>query len=121
MARPSRTVDDMPPGLEFEFRMRVQVGAPLDQGDWVTDLKTADWALVSKQCATLLGKRSKDQRQFVADTPLVEIIEDMERGLMDRFLVALLGGEAVALRRLDLAEALQHQVAVRSRPSSPDT
>lgn len=32
----------------------------LDQGDWVTDLKTADWALVSKQCSTLLGKRSKD-------------------------------------------------------------
>lgn len=24
----------MPPGLEFEFRMRVQIGAPLDQGDW---------------------------------------------------------------------------------------
>jgi hypothetical protein len=24
----------MPPGLEFEFRMRVFVGAPLDQGAW---------------------------------------------------------------------------------------
>jgi len=24
----------MPPALEFEFRMRVQIGAPLDQGAW---------------------------------------------------------------------------------------
>ena len=24
----------MPPGLAFEFRMRVQIGAPLDQGTW---------------------------------------------------------------------------------------
>ena len=24
----------VPPALEFEFRMRVQVGAPLDQGTW---------------------------------------------------------------------------------------
>jgi hypothetical protein len=24
----------MPPALEFEFRMRVQIGAPLDQGTW---------------------------------------------------------------------------------------
>ena len=32
----------------------------LDQGDWVTDLKSADWAAVSKQCSALLSKRSKD-------------------------------------------------------------
>lgn len=32
----------------------------LDQGDWVTDLKTADWAGVAKQCSVLLSKRSKD-------------------------------------------------------------
>jgi hypothetical protein len=24
----------IPPGLEFEFRMRLQIGAPLDQGAW---------------------------------------------------------------------------------------
>ena len=34
----------------------------LEQGEWVTDLKTADWALVERQCAALLRQRSKDLR-----------------------------------------------------------
>ncbi|MDO8067153.1 type VI secretion system protein TssA [Janthinobacterium sp. SUN206] len=34
----------------------------LDQGEWVTDLKEADWAFVLQRCATLLGEKSKDLR-----------------------------------------------------------
>jgi type VI secretion system protein ImpA len=39
--------------------------ASLDQGEWVTDLKTSDWFSVSRQCGTLLRTRSKDLRLAV--------------------------------------------------------
>lgn len=39
--------------------------ASLDQGEWVTDLKTADWFAVSRQCGQLLSTRSKDLRLAV--------------------------------------------------------
>lgn len=39
--------------------------ATLDQGEWVTDLKTADWFAVSRQCGQLLSTRSKDLRLAV--------------------------------------------------------
>jgi type VI secretion system protein ImpA len=32
----------------------------IEQGAWVTDLKEADWKFVAKQCAALIGSRSKD-------------------------------------------------------------
>ncbi|KAB8051451.1 type VI secretion system protein TssA [Janthinobacterium sp. FT14W] len=34
----------------------------LDQGEWVTDLKEADWAFVQRRCAALLAEKSKDLR-----------------------------------------------------------
>ncbi|MFC3551863.1 type VI secretion system protein TssA [Lysobacter cavernae] len=34
----------------------------LEQGEWVTDLKTADWPVVASQCGKLLQQRSKDLR-----------------------------------------------------------
>jgi type VI secretion system protein ImpA len=37
----------------------------LDQGEWVTDLKEADWDFVVKRCAALLGEKSKDLRLAV--------------------------------------------------------
>lgn len=37
----------------------------LDQGEWVTDLKEADWDFVERSCANLLGTRSKDLRLAV--------------------------------------------------------
>src|SRR4051812_33943532 len=37
----------------------------LDQGEWVTDLKEADWDFVVKKCAALLETRSKDLRLAV--------------------------------------------------------
>lgn len=39
--------------------------ATLDQGEWVSDLKTSDWFSVSRQCGTLLRTRSKDLRLAV--------------------------------------------------------
>jgi type VI secretion system protein ImpA len=39
--------------------------ATLDQGEWITDLKTADWFAVSRQCGQLLNTRSKDLRLAV--------------------------------------------------------
>jgi type VI secretion system protein ImpA len=36
--------------------------ATLDQGDWVTELKSADWNGVMRQCGDLLESRSKDLR-----------------------------------------------------------
>lgn len=37
----------------------------LEQGEWITDLKYADWTSVSKACAHLLRTRSKDLRLAV--------------------------------------------------------
>jgi len=37
----------------------------LDQGEWVTELKEADWDFVVKRCAALLGNTSKDLRLAV--------------------------------------------------------
>ena len=37
----------------------------LEQGDWVTDLKSADWPAVAAQCTRLLQQRSKDLRLAV--------------------------------------------------------
>ncbi|GJI93823.1 hypothetical protein RugamoR57_05410 [Duganella caerulea] len=37
----------------------------LDQGEWVTELKEADWEFVVKRCAALLTEKSKDLRLAV--------------------------------------------------------
>jgi len=37
----------------------------LEQGEWVTDLKEADWAFVVNRCAKLLAEESKDLRLAV--------------------------------------------------------
>lgn len=37
----------------------------LDQGEWVTDLKEADWDFVEQRCAALLAGQSKDLRLAV--------------------------------------------------------
>ena len=37
----------------------------LDQGEWVTELKEADWDFVATRCATLLKDKSKDLRLAV--------------------------------------------------------
>src|SRR4051812_37547154 len=37
----------------------------LDQGEWVTELKEADWDFVAKRCAALLKEKRKDLRLAV--------------------------------------------------------
>ncbi len=62
--------DEAPAGTDLSFspefdaiqEARRSDDASLDQGEWVTDLKTADWPAVVAQCADLLQSRSKDLR-----------------------------------------------------------
>jgi type VI secretion system protein ImpA len=58
----------------------------LDQGEWVTELKEADWDYVERTCASLLATRSKDLRLAVW---LAEAAakRDALRGLGEAFLV----------------------------------
>ncbi|VFR33086.1 Uncharacterized protein ImpA [plant metagenome] len=56
--------EDMVFSAEFdEIReARRQDDPHLDQGDWVTDIKEADWHRVARVCAEVLSTRSKDLR-----------------------------------------------------------
>lgn len=59
-----------PSGVDLSFspefdaiaELRREDDATLDQGAWVTDLKTADWPAVESRCQDLLASRSKDLR-----------------------------------------------------------
>jgi type VI secretion system protein ImpA len=55
---------DMSFSTEFDqiAEMRRHDDATLDQGEWVTSLKVADWPGVAASCANLLGERTKDLR-----------------------------------------------------------
>lgn len=59
--------DDLLLSPEFDAiqEARRSDDATLDQGEWVTDLKTADWTTVAKSCNELLATRSKDLRLAV--------------------------------------------------------
>lgn len=56
--------EDMSFSTEFDqiADMRRQDDPTLDQGEWVTSLKVADWPGVNQACATLLSTRTKDLR-----------------------------------------------------------
>ncbi|MBI2733930.1 MAG: type VI secretion system protein TssA [Aquabacterium sp.] len=56
--------EDMSFSLEFDqiADMRRQDDPTLDQGEWVTSLKVADWPGVAQSCRTLLSTRTKDLR-----------------------------------------------------------
>ncbi len=56
--------DDLSFSSEFDAvqEMRREDDATLDQGGWVTALKTADWPGVAASCEQLLRTRSKDLR-----------------------------------------------------------
>jgi type VI secretion system protein ImpA len=53
------------PELDAISEARTFDDPSLDQGEWVTDLKEADWGFVVQRCATLLAARSKDLRLAV--------------------------------------------------------
>lgn len=56
--------EDLSFSTEFDaiLEARRSDDATLDQGEWVTDLKTADWPAVARRCGDLLRSRSKDLR-----------------------------------------------------------
>ena len=59
---------DAPAGADLSFSLdydairdaRRADDPTLAQGEWVTELKTADWPQVARRCGELLGARSKD-------------------------------------------------------------
>ncbi|MFP5390534.1 MAG: type VI secretion system protein TssA, partial [Gammaproteobacteria bacterium] len=53
------------PELDAIIQARKFDDPSLDQGEWVTDLKEADWDFVVQRCAALLEKKSKDLRLAV--------------------------------------------------------
>lgn len=56
--------EDLSFSAEFDevAEMRRQDDPTLDQGEWVTALKVADWPGVRRRCGELLAQRSKDLR-----------------------------------------------------------
>lgn len=56
--------EDMSFSLEFDqiAEMRREDDPTLDQGEWVTSLKVADWPGVAASCTALLSGRTKDLR-----------------------------------------------------------
>ncbi|MES2017633.1 MAG: type VI secretion system protein TssA [Pseudomonadota bacterium] len=53
------------PELDAIAKARVADDPTLDQGEWVTDLKEADWEFVVARCTSLLEQKSKDLRLAV--------------------------------------------------------
>jgi type VI secretion system protein ImpA len=58
----------------------------LDQGEWVTDLKEADWPFVVARCTALLAEKSKDLRLAVWLTEAGARVHDL-RGLGEGYLL----------------------------------
>lgn len=69
----SPIADDRPSGEDLSFSLEYDTiqearradDPSLEQGEWVTDLKSADWPAVAAQCTRLLQHRSKDLRLAV--------------------------------------------------------
>lgn len=65
--------DSRPAGQDLSFSSELDAivqarrfdDPSLDQGDWVTELKEADWEYVTSRCAALLAEKSKDLRLAV--------------------------------------------------------
>lgn len=59
--------DDMLFSAEFDAIQHARRfdDASLDQGEWVTDIKEADWPFVAEQCSMLLQAQTKDLRLAV--------------------------------------------------------
>jgi type VI secretion system protein ImpA len=85
---------DQPAGIDLSFSPELDVIAhartfddpSLDQGEWISDIKEADWGLVVKQCASLLEHQSKDLRLAVWLTEAAAHQHGM-RGLTEGLLV----------------------------------
>ncbi|GAB4563565.1 MAG: type VI secretion system protein TssA [Rhizobacter sp.] len=78
--------EDLSFSTEFDTiaELRREDDPTLDQGEWVTTLKTADWNGAKAQCAALLAQRSKDLRLamwWAEASTLTEGYAGMQQGL----------------------------------------
>ncbi|WP_332851776.1 type VI secretion system protein TssA [Duganella sp. S19_KUP01_CR8] len=64
-SRPSGEDLSFSPDLDAIGQARKYDDPSLDQGEWVTELKEADWEFVVKRCSALLTEKSKDLRLAV--------------------------------------------------------
>lgn len=86
--------DAQPAGVDLSFSADLDAIAKarkfddpsLDQGEWVTDLKEADWPFVVARCSTLLAEKSKDLRLAVWLTEAGARCHDL-RGLGEGYLL----------------------------------
>lgn len=53
------------PEVDAILEARKHDDASIEQGDWVADLKNADWTFVIERCSTLISSKSKDLRLAV--------------------------------------------------------
>jgi type VI secretion system protein ImpA len=86
IAGPSPTGEDLSFSPEFDqiAEWRRQDDPTLDQGEWLTTLKVADWPRVTQRCADLLAGRSKDLRLamwLMESSALVRGYEGLREGL----------------------------------------
>jgi len=80
--------EDLSFSTEFDAiqELRREDDPTLDQGEWITALKTADWPAVVKQCDALLQQRTKDLRLLVWRVEAlarVQGLQGLARGLED--------------------------------------
>ena len=86
--------DAQPAGVDLSFSPDLDAIAQarkfddpsLDQGEWVTDLKEADWPFVVARCTALLAEKSKDLRLAVWLTEAGARCHDL-RGLGEGYLL----------------------------------
>lgn len=86
--------DALPAGADLSFSPDLDAIAlarkfddpSLDQGEWVTDLKEADWPFVVARCTALLAEKSKDLRLAVWLTEAGARVHDL-RGLGEGYLL----------------------------------
>lgn len=85
-AEPSGVDLSFSPDLDAIAQARKFDDPSLDQGEWVTDLKEADWPFVATRCTALLAEKSKDLRLAVWLTEAGARVHDL-RGLGEGYLL----------------------------------
>jgi type VI secretion system protein ImpA len=85
-AEPSGADLSFSPDLDAIAQARKFDDPSLDQGEWVTELKEADWPFVVARCSALLASKSKDLRLAVWLTEAGARLHDL-RGLGEGYLL----------------------------------
>lgn len=72
------------PEVDAILEARKQDDASIEQGDWVAELKIADWTFVIQRCSALISSKSKDLRLAVWFTEANAKVHQF-RGLADGY------------------------------------